>query len=204
MRQDVLYLKETTMNCTKHNSLKVALIVFFIAVQLLFMSVSQADTIPTSEKQCDCKCDEIVTLQRAPVTHDNVIKWAKSAVLTTFSYGFGNYQTALDNASLYFTPKGWVDYKRALYKSGNLDAVINNKLVVSSQLSGSPRIVKTGINTNGQEIWEVQVPVQVSYQNALHSFKQNLLITLQIDKSPHAKEMKDVGISQFVAEPETA
>src|SRR5277367_1569434 len=114
------------MNCTQHSSLNRVSLMICLVLQLALPLMCNAKAIPKSDKLCNCECDEIVALRHEPITTENILKWAKGAVTTTFSYGFGNYETALENASAYFTPKGWVEYKRALYKSGNLDAVTTN------------------------------------------------------------------------------
>src|SRR5438067_982763 len=85
---------------------------------------SAAPLLDKNEKNlCHCNCDESAALFHAPITNDNLVNWSTTAALSVFSYGFGNYTTSLENSSRYFTPQGWAQFKRALFKSGNLETV---------------------------------------------------------------------------------
>lgn len=149
--------------------------------------------------KCGCNCKDKIIYTRTKVTYDSLLTWSKEAITAAYSYGFGNYQTALQNASQYFTPKGWTDFADALEKSGNLSIIANNKLIVSAIPAGEPKVIKSAI-INGLEGWQIQIPILAKYESAENTIREPLQVTLKIVQTEQRAGIQGLGIQQIIVE----
>jgi hypothetical protein len=124
-----------------------------------------------------------------------VSTWAMHAAIQSFSFDFEPTRleaqlNALENC---YTKEGWIGFYDALKKSGNLEAIKNQKLIVSSQVQGTPTWLDTTENQ-----WKLSLPLQVIYQkNEQQKITQTLTVELVIGRKPSGQ----LGILQLVAYP---
>lgn len=137
--------------------------------------------IPSDQKEIDQK-----TIQQ----------WSEKAALQAFTMQASSIDAQLASLEKCFTKSGWEGYKTALDKSGNIDAIKTEDLVVSADLSGTPSVV---INEENKQ-WNVIVPLKVVYKNAKNSITQDLNVTLLVSRDNSDK----LGIMQVVAAPQEA
>jgi len=135
-----------------------------------------------------------------PTTMDSkVIQFSENAAVTTFSYDYKNYQDSLDKMEPFFTKNGWISFNKALKQSNNLQVIQKEKLSVSATLSGKSQVTHHN-NGSDKELWQVQVPIQVTYKNEKNDqIQQDLVIRLSITKVDTTKNSNGMGIDQFVA-----
>lgn len=148
----------------------------------------------------DGRITPIYPLTRPVVSASALLQWANQAAVAAYSYNFSNYRTALQEASEYFTPKGWKDFQAALKTSGNLETVIGKKLVVSAVATGAPVIIEQGL-LRGRYAWKVQMPILVNYESANTSIQDTLVVTLLITRVSPLQVPKGIAISQYIAAP---
>lgn len=120
--------------------------------------------------------------------------WAKNAAIQSFQFNPENLNTELEALKKCYTEQGWKAFNEALKTSGNLDAIRNNQLTVTSQASGTPDV------QNVKEMqWKVSIPLKVTYENKekqlIQTLKVNLLIALN-------KKSGSLGIMQIIAVPQ--
>ncbi len=131
-----------------------------------------------------------------------VLQWANEAAIAAYTYNFVNYQAEIVAASKFFTPTGWRQYLTALKNSDNLQAVKENKFVVSAVATRAPRITQKGL-INGVYSWRVQMPVSVRYQSSTIVSTANLMIMMTIQRVSTLNVPRGIGIAQFVVAPIT-
>lgn len=129
-----------------------------------------------------------------------LLVWANEAAVSTYSYNFVTYRKSLQDASDYFTQKGWKAFMNALKESRILDNVISKKLVVSAVATGAPIILTQGI-IRKKYTWKVQIPMLVTYQSATQLKKQSLVVTMLISRTQKNIGNRSIGIYQFIATP---
>lgn len=138
------------------------------------------------------------SLKEPNISTISLLVWANEAIVTTYTYNFVSYKKDLQNASQYFTVDGWKKYMSALENSGDLKNVRDKKLVVSAVATGTPVVLEQKV-IEGKYTWKIQMPILVTYQNNLGSTNKNLVVALQVVKTPSHIGMRGLGISEFVA-----
>jgi intracellular multiplication protein IcmL len=88
--------------------------------------------------------------------------------------------------------------KKALTDSGNLDAVVQKKLVISAIATGSPVILNRE-SENGKFTWQVQLPLLVTWQSANDNIQSHLVVNMRIVKM--SDKERDFAINSFIATP---
>lgn len=124
-------------------------------------------------------------------TSVNLINFAADAAVTMNSYNFAIYQKQFSKMSKYFTQAGWKQYQKTLKQSGNLETVINKKLVVSAVPTG-PAVILGQEQEKGQTLWKIQIPLLVTYENATSNTKQPLLMTMKVVPAPEGKGVRNL------------
>lgn len=141
----------------------------------------------------------LVPLNQPNLTDQALLQWASQAVTAVYSYNFVNYQQVFQQNKSYFTDKGWEAFLDAIKSSKNLDAVIDQKLIVSAVLTGAP-VVSNRFLFDGRYTWKVQMPVTVTFQGTSGApSTQSFLITLTIRRISTLDNVAGVGIASFVA-----
>lgn len=140
----------------------------------------------------------MIPLNQPNVSEASLLQWVTSAVISVNTFDFVNYRDQLQKASDYFTSDGWQDYLQALQSSRNLDAVIQKKLTVTAVATGAPVIVK-GWLENGVIVWQIQLPVLITYQSASNYVAQNNIIILKVKRISTLLNANGLGIEDYVA-----
>jgi Type-IV b secretion system, inner-membrane complex component len=152
---------------------------------------------------CTCNCENKIIYKNDKITYLSLTTWSKEAAIAAFTYGFGNYEAALKNASQYFTQQGWGEFAEALDHSKNLDVVLDKQLIVTAAALDDPQVVNK-ININGDEGWLIKLPILVTYTSSEKTFEDKLEITLKIIQNKNNDTVQALGIEQFIAIPQVA
>lgn len=98
---------------------------------------------------------------------DYVINWAQNAILRIYSLDFVNFRLNLQESQIFFTTKGFLEFKHAYYISNNLLAVQRKKEVVSAAITGQAVVQSEGVSPEtGIYRWNLNIPVTITYQNS--------------------------------------
>ncbi|CAJ4322448.1 Macrophage killing protein with similarity to conjugation protein [Burkholderia pseudomallei] len=131
-----------------------------------------------------------------------LLTWAQKCVTQANNFDFVHYREQLQASSVCFSDDGWQSFQVALAKSGNLDMVKSKNLISSGVVTRAPVVTKNG-RRNGQYLWQVQMPLLVTYQggqNGQAQLTQRLLVTLTIGRVPTYINENGVGIEQYISE----
>lgn len=137
-------------------------------------------------------CHYTIAPQTKNIDSSLILTWAEKASQQSFDYDYLKLDEKLTDLKACYTDAGWKSFMEALEKSGNLKAVKEKKLMVSSLVDG-----KLTINPIKDNQWKVTVPLQVVYQNDAEKLKQLLTVDLVIGR----KTTGNLGIMQIIASP---
>lgn len=145
---------------------------------------------PEAPKPLDCNYH--IPPETTRIEQTVVMKWAEKAAAQSFDLDFNTIDKQLSDLKACYTEQGWQGFNDALEKSGNLNAIKTQHLVVSSMPNGEGKINEIKDNQ-----WKVSLPLQVVYQNEKEKLTQPLTIDLVISR----KVSGDLGIMQMIAIP---
>jgi|GEM_PF-2757903 len=154
----------------------------------------------TSIVPASIDCQYTLTQPASQVNPAVILKWANYAVTKTFTYDFQNYNQQFETLKSCYTPAGWESFMEAMKASNNLRATQDEHLFVSASVNGQSQLISSPSNDN-QPVWQVRVPVKVTYQNENKEVSQDLYIDLTI--KTHYSEPRHLGINQIVATPKS-
>ncbi len=137
-------------------------------------------------------CNYRIPAETKTVEQLTIKKWTEQAVEQSFSFDPTILDAQLLALKACYTDQGWDSFKDALTKSGNLEAIKAQKLMVSSMVTGDIKV-----NEIKENQWKVNLPMQVVYQNHSEKLTQLLNIDLIIGR----KVTGDLGIMQMIAVP---
>lgn len=137
-------------------------------------------------------CKYHLPADNSPVDQKVLLTWASKAAVQSFEFNPASMDQELAELKSCYTEPGWQGFNDALQKSGNIAAIKNQHLTVSSQVDGN-----VTINPMKDNQWKVSVPLQVVYQND----KEKLTQLLDIDLLIGRKISGDLGIMQMIAVP---
>lgn len=133
-----------------------------------------------------------------PVVDDNyILKWTANAVRQAFSLDFIHWRDQLQTASYNFTPSGWHWFLEALKQSGNLKTLVNLSMVSDAVITGSP-VIQLQEVLSGRYIWEVELPVMVSFTNVSRTIPMPLKVTLIVERVSVENNPQRIAINQFL------
>lgn len=153
---------------------------------LFFFNPVYADMAPTQ-----------VPLNKSNHSAQEISAWAKQAIIAINTYDYINYTQQLQAASQYFTSRGWKAYSTALEKSGNLKAVMDNKMMVAATSKHIPLVLQQGLLKDGTYAWKVQIPLKITYQTAYNAKTQNTIVTMLIKRTAALPNTQGIGIDQL-------
>jgi hypothetical protein len=137
-------------------------------------------------------CSYRIPAETKEVAQSVVLRWAGNAATQSFDFDSPTMDNQLAALKPCYTDTGWQGFSDALQKSGNLNAIKTQRLMVSSMINGPMQI--TAVKENQ---WKVSVPLQVVYQNEQQKLTQSLMVNLIIGR----KISGDLGIMQMIAVP---
>ena len=142
----------------------------------------------------------LIPLNKPNMTDQEINQWANLAIIASYSYNYVNYRSELEAASQFFTGEGWNTFIGALKSSNNLQAIIDNKFVVSAVATEAPVIEQKGIINNVYS-WRVRMPILVTYQSSTLYSQTPLMINMLISRESTLNTPKGIGIAQYVSSP---
>ncbi len=136
-------------------------------------------------------------LSRPIINRQELLLWAGRAAVAAYTYDVAHYQEQLKSVvDNYFSVAGGQAFMQALQDSGAIANLVNNKLVVTSFVNGTPLILKQG-SLFGTETWRIQIPILVNYQSASEVQTNAYVVSMLIRREPTNTYPQGIAISQF-------
>lgn len=146
----------------------------------------------------DGRLTEIKPLDRPTHSRHNVASFARDCVESAFSYDFKNFRKQLQGNENCFTPDGFGGYLEGFDASKNLERVRKNSLIATAMATGPAVVVKEGLDRRrGAYIWDVQVPIAISYESASERYVQNVVADVRVSRVSERERRNGMGI-QYV------
>lgn len=139
-------------------------------------------------------------LSEPVVTKDFIIQWSALTARLVYNLHFNSYQQQLGNIKNRFTPEGWNKMLGAM--KGLITQITNNRLIMSSVVSGPPVIISQLI-INGRYTWRVQMQMLVTYTSASAIVQRHMLVTMNVQRVSTLNAAQGVQIIDFHATAET-
>lgn len=94
------------------------------------------------------------------VNTESILAWSMATVTEVLTFNFANYNSRISMFAGRFHPEGWVNFVKAVSKSGVIDGFTTQQLVSTAAPSEAAVIVWEGENPDTLEYeWHVRVPV---------------------------------------------
>lgn len=140
----------------------------------------------------------IVSLDQPNLSAPAIVSWTAQAASETMTFGFHDFRRRLQESSRHFTRRGWESFTRALQTSGIIDAVTQNRQVLTATPRGAPTLVSEGI-VNGRYEWQIEVPMLISYEFGSGNQQTQITLRLLVVRVPQLENANGVGIEQWIA-----
>ncbi len=135
-----------------------------------------------------------------PVVSNNyVLQWVSTAVQQAFSLDFIHWREQLQTASYNFTPSGWHWFLQAFKQSGDLNSLVQLKMVADAQITGAPVITYQGV-LGSQYTWKIEIPLMITYTSAAKVINQPMKVTIIVMRVPEQDNRYQIAINQFLPE----
>jgi hypothetical protein len=150
-------------------------------------------TVPAINQPIDCNYR--IPAETTHIDTALVTQWAEKATQQSFDFNHGTMDQQLTTLKSCYTEQGWQSFNDALQKSGNMNAIQTQKLIVNGLVDGKSVITEVKENQ-----WKLTIPLQVVYQNGKEKLTQLLTVDLIVGR----KTSGDLGIMQMIASPRIA
>lgn len=145
---------------------------------------------------------QIVPVNIANMSREEVSKWTVHAVESAFSYDYINYREQLQGAQKYFTNYGWKKYMAALTQSSNMLALTNRKQIVIAHVIDQPKL-KTEAMLGGALAWQYEMPLLVIYSmppyDGSNQFSNALIVNVIVQRQQILVGDNGLGIVQLIS-----
>lgn len=165
----------------------------------LFLSWVSVDMPAMAASQCECQSVP-VPLDKPNQRQVAIEIFANEAAVSAFSFDYANYRKQLNLAATYFTPAAWQAFMKGLKTSGNLDRVIDRKMVVRAVAEDAPVIESQGV-VNNRYSWVLRFPLLITYNTEKDTVKQRVDLKIEVTRSSDLMGMNGIVVSQFEINP---
>jgi len=148
-----------------------------------------------------CRMIPMAPLSEPLIQDSDVVSFTADAMLHIYSYDFANWRSIWGDNKRLFTSTGWDSWLAEFERTGTLDAVRKNRLVVSSSQKAAGVIKSKGL-VNGAYTWQVSIPLLITYRGASSRSFQTLAaeITLVRVKNTEVESGPPIRIQNIRAE----
>lgn len=146
----------------------------------------------------DGRLVRMVPLSQPNLSDAALLSWVAQSATETMTFGFHDYKRRLQDASSYFTRRGWESFTKALQDSRIIEAVEARQQVISAVPGSAPVIVQEGV-VNSQYRWVVEMPLVVTYKSGSSSRPDSMMVRLTIVRVPTLDNPSGIGIEQWIA-----
>ena len=191
-----LYYRDGYRNLIKIAVIEGVAIVLLIAALVVTISVSRPQD-RFFATTADGRLIRMTPLNEPNLNDSALIAWASRAAVDVMTFGFHDYQRRLQEASTYFTRRGWQSFTTALEASRIMETVEKSQQVVTATPKSAPVIIQQGL-VNGVYRWIIEMPLIVTYQSGTARQSDTMNIRLTIVRVSTLDSPNGVGIQQWI------
>jgi intracellular multiplication protein IcmL len=127
-----------------------------------------------------------------------ILEWAVDSIKTSFGFNFIDYEQIITNASILYTKIGYQNYRSILIGTGMVNNVERKKYVISVTPTSAPTILKEKTSPDGIYAWQIQYPIQLTFQNVKETLKSDWVVTMLIVRAPLSEAPRGVAIAALI------
>lgn len=122
--------------------------------------------------------------------------WISKTAPEIMTFNPGDYKRRLQEASIYFTRKGWEGFTGKLQQAKFIEAAESGQTIIS-KAAGPAVFLQEGLTVEGRYFWHIQLPLTITYQKSGQSKGVSAVIDLVIVRVPSLASPKGLGIDQW-------
>lgn len=126
----------------------------------------------------------------------NVSSWLRSAIESSYSFDFLNYDKQVEGARYYFTKDGYSSYLKALDAKGVRADLISKKIEAAAIPLSDPVFINGGVAA-GQFFWRYRVPILLSYYGGKTPVFQKETVEVLVFRVPTNESVNGLAIEEF-------
>lgn len=191
------YYRDGFRNLVKIAVLQGMAIVALIAALAITISVSRPQDRFFATTS-DGRLIRMVALNEPNMNDAAIVSWAARAASDVMTFGFHDYQRRLQEASTYFTRRGWQSFTEALDRSRVIEGIQQGQRVVTAAPKSAPVISQQGL-VDGVYRWVVELPLIVTYQSGTAQQSDTINVQLVLVRVSTLDSPSGVGIQQWIA-----
>lgn len=176
--------------------LAAALLVLMIALVVTIQSSRPVDRFFATTS--DGRLIRLLPLGQPNLNDAAVVSWSAQAATEIMTFGFHDFEKRLQDASTYFTRRGWQSFSQALSAAGLIENVRRNNQVLTATAQKAPIIVEQGVD-NGVYRWIIDMPLIVTYQAGRSAQNEVMNVRLVIIRVSTLDSEHGIGIQQWIA-----
>lgn len=149
----------------------------------------------------------LIPMEKPNMDHGGLGEFALRAVRAVNTYDYINWRDQLSAAETFFSPQGWNAYQKNFKQSNTINAVIDRRMIVSVRPTGTVKFIREGVSRSvGSYVWQVDVPVEVTYTAHVVDANQSSDpgsqlrgdITLYISRVPTTVNQEGVAVQIYI------
>lgn len=153
------------------NLMLIGMIFVFFVLILLSLSLTYFIALHPPQSifylQDNNKNYRLIADRSTKMSNSKLMDWTKNALTEIYSFNFINYDENINKISILFREDAYEKFKTEMEKkSGLIDNVKKNNLIVSLTPTGEVRILNQG-EYNGLRIWNVEMNASLYYSGSL-------------------------------------
>ncbi|MCK5554856.1 MAG: DotI/IcmL/TraM family protein [Alphaproteobacteria bacterium] len=125
-----------------------------------------------------------------------VTDWAVQAAAQIMTFGFNDVERRFSLSTPFFTPQGWVSFKKALISSRVIEQMHKKQLIFTSIPSGTPVLLKEGLVVD-KYTWRFNIPLMITYRAGGKSSAIKKKVIVVVEKVPTSSNPAGLGISEW-------
>jgi intracellular multiplication protein IcmL len=124
-----------------------------------------------------------------------VLSWVNRVVPQIYTMNFLNYRQVLMEKEKYFTIPGWGSFLRSF--GPTIAQVQQGQYDVHAAPSDVPIVTEKGV-FQGKNMWQVQIPLIISYQHGAQEATQSVVWTVLLQQQDNTQSDQLLAITQVV------
>lgn len=135
----------------------------------------------------------------------DLTEFGKDAVIQSYTYDYVNYRTQINYVSdKFFNQTGKKAFLASLQSSGNLDRVIQGRLILRATATRVPQLEEEG-RMGSRRYWIIQIPVAIEFYSGGAQqpiSRQDFLASTTIVQEPaNASNRKGIAVESMILSP---
>lgn len=130
---------------------------------------------------------------------EKVREFILKAIDVLYRYDYYNYGFQINQGAQFFLQSAWGNYAKELGASKTLEAVKNNRWVVSVKPSSSPELLQQGYSPEGVCYWDMKIPVQLFFIGDKGQMNEYNLY-FRVSRNSVINNPEGLGISRIIQE----